>query len=54
MGTVYWRLLRRIEKRRFPVLGDEPVRLGKGHKLALVFLAWCRVKTGIPFAAYGA
>ncbi len=54
MGTVYWRLLRRIEKRRFPVLGDEPVRLGKGHKLALVFLAWCRVKTGIPLAAYGA
>ena len=54
MGTVYWRLLRRIENRRFPVLGDAPVRLGKGHKLALVLLAWCRVRTGIPFAAYGA
>ena len=54
MGTVYWRLLRKLETNGFPVLADQPTRLGKAQKLLLIFLAWCRVKTGIPLAAYGA
>jgi phytoene synthase len=54
MGSVYWKLLRKLETRGFPVLADEPTRLGKTQKLALVFLAWCRVKTGVPLAGYGA
>lgn len=53
MGTVYWKLFRRLERRRFPVLAPEPVRLTKPHKLGLLLLAWLRVKTGLPLAAYG-
>lgn len=53
MGTVYWKLFRRLERRRFPVLAPEPVRLSKPHKLGLLLLAWTRVKTGLPLAAYG-
>lgn len=53
MGGVYWRLLRKLERENFPVLGEQPVRLGRGRKLGLILLAWCRVKTGLPFAAYG-
>lgn len=53
MGAVYWKLLRRLEKEQFPVLTPEPVRLGKPHKLWLLLLAWTRVKTGLPLAAYG-
>lgn len=53
MGGVYWRLLKKLERTGFPVLGDQPVRLGRGQKLGLVFLAWCRVKTGLPLATYG-
>jgi phytoene synthase len=53
MGTVYWKLFRRLERRGFPVLAPEPVRLTKPHKLGLLLLAWLRVKTGLPLAAYG-
>lgn len=53
MGSVYWCLLAKIEREGFPVLDPQPVRLGKGLKLGLIFLAWCRVKTGLPFATYG-
>ncbi|MBX3730988.1 MAG: presqualene diphosphate synthase HpnD [Verrucomicrobiae bacterium] len=54
MASVYWSLLRRLERRGYPVLSPEPVRLGRPHKLALLLLAWIRVRTGIPLAAYGA
>ena len=54
MGAVYWRLLRRIEQTNFDVLADEPLRLTKARKLSLVLLTWCRVKTGLPLASYGA
>ncbi len=53
MGTVYWRLLAKVEREGFPVLDPQPVRLGKGLKLGLIFLAWFRVSTGLPFATYG-
>lgn len=53
MGSVYWRLFRRLERRRFPVLDPVPVRLSKPRKLAVLLLAWMRVKTGIPLANYG-
>ena len=53
MGTVYWKLFRRLESRRFPVLGPEPIRLSKPHKLALLLQGWVRVKTGLPLAGYG-
>ena len=53
MGTVYWKLLRVLERGGFPVLAPEPVRLSKARKLSLIAQAWLRVHTGIPFAAYG-
>lgn len=53
MGAVYWQLLRRIERTNFDVLSDVPLRLTKAHKIRLVLLAWCRVKTGLPVATYG-
>lgn len=53
MGAVYWQLLRRIEQTNFDVLSDEPLRLTKARKLSLLLLTWCRVKTGLPMAAYG-
>ena len=53
MGTVYWKLLRKLETHGYPVLGPEPTRLGKLQKLLLILLAWCRVRTGIPLVRYG-
>lgn len=53
MAAVYWKLLLRLERRRFPVLAPEPVRLSKPYKLAVLLQAWIRVKTGLPLAAYG-
>lgn len=53
MGSVYWSLLRRIERRHYPVLDEKPLRLGKIRKLLLVLLAWARIKLSLPLARYG-
>lgn len=53
MGAVYWKLLRRLERRQFPVLSAEPVRLSKPYKISVLLLAWIRVQTGLPLAGYG-
>jgi phytoene synthase len=53
MGSVYWRLLRKLERRRFDVFGPTPTRLSKGQKLALIFQAWVRFAAGIRSPAYG-
>lgn len=53
MGAVYWRLLRELESRDFPVLGPDRVRLGSARKLLLVLAAWLRITTGLPIATYG-
>jgi phytoene synthase len=53
MGSIYWALLRKLEKSHFHVMGETPIRLPKYQKIWLVLLSLCRVKTGIPFAAYG-
>ena len=41
-----------LERRRFPVLDPDPVRLSKAHKLTVLLLAWIR-ETGILLAGYG-
>jgi len=38
MGSIYWRLLRKIELRKFDVLGPKPVKLSRLEKLAFVVL----------------
>ncbi|MBC8324270.1 MAG: presqualene diphosphate synthase HpnD [Verrucomicrobia subdivision 3 bacterium] len=53
MGAVYWRLLRRMENNKFRVFGPRPTRLGRVHKLALVFGTWWRIKTGSNRPNYG-
>ncbi len=42
MGSVYWRLLRKIERRNFHVFAPAPIRLGRIHKLALIARAGLR------------
>ena len=53
MGSVYWRLLRKLEAREFNVLGPEPTRLSKPHKLALILQSWIRFATGAVTPDYG-
>ena len=54
MGAVYWKLLVKLERRRFDVFVTAPVRLSKPHKLALIFSAWLRFKLGSTRPNYGA
>jgi phytoene synthase len=53
MGSVYWRLLRKLERRQFNVFGPEPTRLSKGQKLLLILRAWCRLLSGAAAPNYG-
>ena len=41
MGSVYWRLLRKLERQRFDVFGPELTRLNKGQKALLILRSWC-------------
>jgi 15-cis-phytoene synthase len=54
MGSVYWRLLRKLERRQFDVFGPKPTRLNKGHKCLLILRAWCRLISGTTASSYGA
>jgi 15-cis-phytoene synthase len=53
MGSVYWRLLRKLERKRFDVLGPEPTKLNKGQKLLLILRAWSRFAFHSAAPAYG-
>jgi len=54
MGSVYWRLLRKLEQQRFNVFGPKPTRLNKGQKLLLLLRTWCRLVAGAVAPNYGA
>jgi phytoene synthase len=54
MGSVYWRLLRKLERQRFNVFGPRPTRLNKGQKLLLILRTWCRLVSGALAPNYGA
>ena len=54
MGSVYWRLLCELEKKKFNILGPTLTRLSKGQKLRLILRAWCRQWTGAALPNYGA
>ena len=43
MGSVYWRLLRKLERRQFDVFGPKPTRLNKGQKILLVLRTGLRL-----------
>lgn len=53
MGSVYWRLLRKLEGQRFNVFGPTPTRLNRGQKLLLVCSAWYRFASGGVSPSYG-
>ncbi len=53
MGSVYWRLMRKLERRQFNVFGPNPPRLSKGQKLFLIFRSWCRFVSGATSPNYG-
>jgi phytoene synthase len=53
MGSVYWRLLGKLESQRFNVFGPRPTRLTKSQKLLLIFRAWYRFASGAMSPSYG-
>jgi phytoene synthase len=53
MGSVYWRLLRKLELQQFDVFGPHPTRLSKGQKLLLIFRTWFRLASGTLVPNYG-
>jgi phytoene synthase len=54
MGSVYWRLLNKLQLQRFDVFGPEPTRLGKTQKILLILRTWLRVVSGAVVPNYGA
>jgi 15-cis-phytoene synthase len=53
MGSVYWRLLRKLERQRFHIFAPEPTRLSRGHKAWLVLRTWCGFLSGVGAPRYG-
>jgi len=53
MGSVYWRLLQKLERKKFDVFGPQPLKLSRPHKLALVFQSWLRFTLGSTSSNYG-
>lgn len=53
MGSVYWRLLQKLERQQFNVFGPEPARLNKPQKAMLILQAWIRLNFGAMTPNYG-
>jgi phytoene synthase len=53
MGSVYWKLLSKLEARDFNVFEFDETRLTKPHKLFLIFRMWYRVWSGNLMPNYG-
>lgn len=53
MGSIYWRLLKKLEQRRFNVFQPPLVKVGKAEKLWLIARAWWRISSGSPRPNYG-
>jgi phytoene synthase len=53
MGSVYWRLLLKLERQQFNVFGPCPTRINNGHKILLIFQSWLRSATGTTTPNYG-
>jgi phytoene synthase len=53
MGSVYWRLLQKLEAQRFNVFGPTPTRVSKGQKILLILRTWFRVFSGAVVPNYG-
>jgi phytoene synthase len=53
MGSVYWRLLLKLESQQFNVFGPQPARLSKGYKTLLILQSWLRFAVGAKTSCYG-
>jgi phytoene synthase len=53
MASVYWNLLRKLERQRFNVFGPRTTRLGRAQKLLLIARAWYRTFSGAVVPNYG-
>ncbi len=53
MGSVYWRLLQKLERGKFNVFGPQPLKLSRPHKLALIVGSWLRFAAGSKSSNYG-
>lgn len=53
MGSVYWGLLRKLEKQQFDVFGPQPTKLSKAQKLLLIARTWFRQVSGTLSPNYG-
>ncbi len=53
MGSVYWRLLEKLEAQEFNVFGPEPTRISKGQKILLILRTWMRIASGKVVPNYG-
>jgi phytoene synthase len=53
MGSVYWRLLRKLERRRFQVFGPKLTRLNNLQKTLLILRTWLRLASGGMSPSYG-
>lgn len=53
MGSVYWKLLRKLESHHFNVFGPQPLRLNKLQKMHLVARTWWRNTIGAAAPNYG-
>lgn len=53
MGSVYWGLLRKLERKHFNVFGTRPTRLTRLQKIACIGRTWFRTATGQLAPNYG-
>jgi phytoene synthase len=53
MGSVYWQLLKKLERKNFDVFSAQPVKLPRPQKLALIFRSWLRFVSGASTSDYG-
>ncbi len=53
MGSVYWRLLLKLERQQFNVFGPHPTRLSNVQKMLLILRAWLRTAFGSTSPNYG-
>jgi 15-cis-phytoene synthase len=53
MGSVYWRLLQKLEQRQFNVFDPPLARVSKGQKILLILRTWFRIASGAIVPNYG-
>jgi phytoene synthase len=53
MGSIYWQLLQKLERRQFNVFGPQPVRIHRPQKLLLILRSWLRFTFNATSPNYG-